>query len=261
MEEFFSQVGQIFVQVVTNLTNPDAWKAALGGPGMTVAAFVVLNLIVFTETGLLVGFFLPGDSLLVTAGIVGHSVGWPVGWLLLTLCISAIVGDTVGYWIGYKAGPAIFNKPKSRFFKQQHLQAAREFYERHGGKTIIIARFIPIIRTFAPVVAGAAKMDYKRFLSFNVVGGIGWVCTMIMLGFTLHLWLDPFLTMVFGRQIEVARHIDKVVIVIVIVSVLPIIWKWWTHRRAAKASVASEEPQVEAVPAPATVEKTTGNPV
>ena len=175
MEELVNQVGTILLQVVTNLTNPEAWKEALGGPGMTTAAFIVLNLIVFTETGLFFGFFLPGDSLLVTAGIVGHAVDWPIGWLILSLCISAIVGDTLGYWIGYKAGPPIFNRPSSRFFKADHLLAARAFFEQHGGKTIIIARFMPFIRTFAPVVAGAARMDYKRFLMFNVVGGIGWV--------------------------------------------------------------------------------------
>jgi membrane-associated protein len=236
MEELLTQVGDLLVKVVTNLTNPDAWKEALGGPGMTLAAFIVLNIIVFTETGLFFGFFLPGDSLLVTAGVVGHSVGWPVGWLLLTLCASAVVGDTVGYWIGYKAGPAIFNRPKSRFFRADHLLAAREFFDRHGGKTIIIARFMPFIRTFAPVVAGAARMDYRRFLAFNVIGGVGWVCSMILLGYTLHLWLDPMLKPVFGPNFQIAKHIDKVVIFIVFVSVLPLMLKWWSHRRAAKAA-------------------------
>jgi membrane-associated protein len=235
MEELLTQVWQILVQVVTNLTNPEAWKAALGSPGMTLAAFVVLNLIVFTETGLLIGFFLPGDSLLVTAGIVGHTVGWPVEWLILSLCASAIIGDTVGYWIGHKAGPAIFNRPQSRFFKADHLLAAKAFYDRHGGKTIIIARFMPFVRTFAPVVAGAARMEYKRFLAFNVIGGIAWVVSMILLGYTLHLWLDPLLRPVFGDNFKIEKHIDKVVILIVLASVAPIAWKWWAHRRAARA--------------------------
>jgi membrane-associated protein len=234
MEELVNQVGQILLQVVTHLTNPDAWKDALGGPGMTLAAFIVLNIIVFTETGLLFGFFLPGDSLLVTAGIVGHSVGWPIGWLLLTLCISAIVGDTLGYWIGYKAGPPIFNRPSSRFFKADHLLAAKAFFDLHGGKTIIIARFMPFIRTFAPVVAGAARMEYKRFLLFNVVGGVGWVFSMILLGYTLHLWLDPLLKPIFGENFQIAKHIDKVVILIVLASVAPLAWKWWSHRKIAK---------------------------
>jgi membrane-associated protein len=238
MEELFTQVWQILLQVVTNLTNPEAWKVALGNPAMIVAAFVVLNLIVFTETGLLIGFFLPGDSLLVTAGIVGHSVDWPLLPLLATLCASAILGDTVGYWIGYKAGPAIFNRPTSRFFKQQHLLAAKDFYERHGGKTVIIARFIPIIRTFAPVVAGAGRMAYRRFIMFNVVGGISWIVSMLLLGYTLHLWLDPLLKPVFGENFKIEKHIDKVVIVIVGLSVLPIVWKWYTHRSASARTTA-----------------------
>jgi membrane-associated protein len=234
----FSQVWQILVQVITNLTNPEEWKQALGNPAMMVAAFVVLNLIVFTETGLLFGFFLPGDSLLVTAGIVGHTVDWPILPLLLTLCLSAIIGDTVGYWIGYKAGPAIFNRPSSRFFKQEHLLAARAFYERHGGKTIIIARFMPFIRTFAPVVAGAAKMDYKRFLMFNVVGGVSWISSMLLFGYTLHLWADPVLRPIFGDKFKIEKNIDILAIIIIFISIAPLLWKgakhWLGKRRAGK---------------------------
>jgi membrane-associated protein len=140
----------------------------------------------------------------------------------------------VGYWIGYKAGPPIFNRPSSRFFKADHLQAAKAFFDLHGGKTIIIARFMPFIRTFAPVVAGAARMEYKRFLLFNVVGGVGWVFSMILLGYTLHIWLDPLLKPIFGENFQVAKHIDKVVILIVLASVAPLAWKWWSHRKIAK---------------------------
>jgi len=234
MEELFSQVGDILVKVVTNLTNPDAWREALSAPGVVLAAFVVLNLIVFTETGLLVGFFLPGDSLLVTAGLVAHSVGWPVQWLIPTLCLAAILGDSSGYLIGSRLGPRLFTKEKSFFFRKDYLLAAQDFYKRHGGKTIILAKFIPIIRTFAPVVAGAGKMPYRRFIAFSVVGAASWITSMILLGYTLHLWLEPILEAIFGRKIEVARNIDKVIIVVVLVSVVPIAWKWWTHRRAAK---------------------------
>ena len=236
MEELFSQVWHILIQVVTNLTNPDAWKEALGNPAMVVAAFVVLNLIVFTETGLLFGFFLPGDSLLVTAGIVGHSVGWPILPLVLTLCAAAVIGDSVGYWIGYKAGPAIFNRPSSRFFKQDHLLAARAFYERHGGKTIIMARFMPFIRTFAPVVAGAVRMDYKRFLAFNVIGGVSWICSMLLFGYTLHSWADPVLRPVFGPNFRIEKNIDILAGLIIFISIAPLLWKggkhWWAARRA-----------------------------
>jgi membrane-associated protein len=229
MEELFSQVWQILVQVVTNLTNPEAWKEALGNKAMVVAAFVVLNLVVFTETGLLFGFFLPGDSLLVTAGIVAHTVEWPIVPLVLTLCVAAIVGDSVGYWVGLKAGPTIFNRPSSRFFKQEHLQAARGFYERHGGKTIIIARFMPFIRTFAPVVAGAARMEYKRFLMFNVVGGVSWICSMLLFGYTLHLWADRVLQPIFGPTFKIEKNIDILALIIIFVSIAPLLWKGGKH--------------------------------
>src|SRR5437867_5025032 len=149
MEQLSSQVGDLFVQVIDNLTNPDAWKAALSPPEVTLAAFIVLNLIVFTETGLLVGFFLPGDSLLVTAGVVAYMVGWPIHWLIPTLCLSAILGDSSGRLIGCHAGPRIFTREKSFFFRKDYLLLAHDFYQRHGGKTIILAKFVPIIRTFA----------------------------------------------------------------------------------------------------------------
>jgi membrane-associated protein len=239
MEELFSQVWQILTQVVGNLTNPEAWKDVLSNPSMIVAAFIVLNLIVFTETGLLIGFFLPGDSLLVTAGIVAYTAGWPIIPLVATLCVSAIIGDSVGYWIGYKGGPAIFSRPSGRIFKQQHLLAARAFYELHGGKTIIIARFMPIIRTFAPVVAGAARMEYKRFILFNIIGGISWVMSMLMFGYTLHFWADPVLRPIFGPEFKIEKHIDKLALLIIFLSIAPILWKGlkhWTAKRRAKAN-------------------------
>jgi membrane-associated protein len=252
MEETLSQAGTILLQVLSNLTNPDAWREALSAPGVVVAAFLVLNLIVFTETGLLIGFFLPGDSLLVTAGIVAYSVGWPVHWLILTLCLSAIVGDTVGYWIGHSAGPALYRKPNSRFFRREHLLAAQAFYDRHGGKTIIIARFVPIIRTFAPVVAGAAQMPYRRFLAYNIFGGIGWIVSMILLGYTLHIWLDPLLRPILGEQFQIARHIDKVVITVVFISILPLLVKWWQKRRALKTALATQNICCGGTPCPPT---------
>jgi membrane-associated protein len=231
-----TQAWEILRTILTNLTDPDAWREVLARPGTVVAGFFILNAIVFTETGLLIGFFLPGDSLLVTAGIVARSADWPVALLIVTLCISAIVGDTVGYWIGAKAGPAIFRRPDGRFFKQGHLLKAKAFYDRHGGKTIIIARFVPIIRTFAPVVAGAAKMQYWTFLSYNVFGGIFWVTSMILFGYYLNELVDPLLKPIFGPQFSIVKHIDKVIIVVILVSVLPLVGKafheWWLHRKA-----------------------------
>jgi len=250
MEETLAQVGTILVQVLSNLTNPDAWREALSAPGVVVAAFLVLNIIVFTETGLLFGFFLPGDSLLVTAGIVAYSVGWPVHWLILSLCLSAILGDSVGYWIGQSAGPALYRKPNSRWFRREHLLAAQAFYDRHGGTTIIIARFVPIIRTFAPVVAGIAQMPYRRFLAYNIFGGIGWIVSMILLGYTLHLWLDPLLRPILGEQFQIARHIDKVIVIIVFLSISPLLIKWWKKHRAWKALTAKKNMYCGGAPCP-----------
>jgi membrane-associated protein len=226
MLELFQQIQDVFL----NLFNSQELMRVLGQPEITLAAFIALNLIVFTETGLLIGFFLPGDSLLVTAGIVAWSAGWNLPLLLVTLCISAIVGDTVGYLIGYKTGPRIFNKEQSFFFRKDYILKAQEFYQRHGGKTIVIARFIPIIRTFAPVVAGVGKMDYRRFLSFNVLGGIGWVCSMILFGYALPSVLEKPLQSVFGPEFQVQKHIEKVIILVVFLSISPALWAWARSR-------------------------------
>lgn len=239
MEDFFSQIGHLIVTFADprNLKNPEVYVEALKQPGVMWAAFVAVNLVIFTETGLLIGFLLPGDSLLVVTGIVARSADWPIVPLTIALCLAAIIGDTVGYALGAKAGPAIFNRPSSRFFKHEHLMAAKAYYEKHGGKTIIIARFIPLIRTFVPVVAGAAKMEYRSFLSFNVLGGIGWIVSMMLVGYML----DPLLRQVFGPEFQIAKHIDKVVIVVVFLSILPLLSKGFRHvrERRAQRSAAS----------------------
>ena len=238
MEQLLSQVGDLFVQVISNLTNPEAWKAALSSPGVMLAAFIVLNLIVFTETGLLFGFFLPGDSLLVTAGVVAYLVDWPVHILIPTLCLAAVLGDSSGYLIGKLAGPRLFRKEKSFFFRKDHLLAAQEFYERHGGKTIVLAKFVPFIRTFAPVVAGAGKMKYRRYLAFSVVGAVCWINSMVWLGYSLTTLLDPLLKPILGDDFQIAKNIDKVIIFVVGISVLPIVIKatkgYLAKRNAAK---------------------------
>lgn len=229
MEEFFHEIGKLIVTFADprNLQHPEVYVAALKQPGVMWSAFVAVNIIIFTETGLLVGFLLPGDSLLVVTGIVARSAEWPIVPLAVSLCLAAIIGDTVGYAIGAKAGPAIFNRPSSRFFKRDHLLAAKDYYERHGGKTIIIARFIPLIRTFVPVVAGAAKMEYRSFLTFNVFGGIGWIISMLMVGYML----DPLLRQIFGPEFQIAKHVDKVVVIVVFLSILPLLTKGYHHYR------------------------------
>ena len=174
-----------------------------------------LSAIVFIETGLLVGFFLPGDSLLVTAGLFASRGDLEVAYLLVALSLAAIVGDTVGYNIGARAGPKLFTRPDSLLFNRKHLITTKEFYERHGPFTIVIARFIPILRTFAPVVAGIGAMQYRRFISYNVVGGIGWVSTTVLGGYFL------------GRTIpNIHDHIHKVIVVVIVLSLLPAIIKF-----------------------------------
>lgn len=182
----------------------------LNAESVVQAGYLVMTLIVFTETGLLVGFCLPGDSLLVTAGIFAAGGNYNI-WLINAFLIpAAILGDTVGYWIGYHSGPRLFRRPKSFWFNPEHLKAAHEFYERHGGKTIVLARFMPIVRTFAPVVAGMARMEYRRFLAYNVLGGAGWVLSMTMIGYLLvNVW--P----------QVGKRIDLVALVVVFISILP----------------------------------------
>jgi membrane-associated protein len=216
--------------ILRNLFNSRELLRILGQPRYTVAAFVVLNAIVFVETGLLVGFCLPGDSLLVTAGLVCAQAGWSLPLLLLTLSAAAVVGDSLGYYIGYRTGPRIFNREQSLLFHKDHLLKAQQFYERHGGKTIVLARFMPIIRTFAPVVAGVGKMDYRRFLFYNVLGGVGWVFSMILFGYWLPGMINPLVQWLFGASFEVQDHIEKVVIVVVLVSVAPGFVAWLRHR-------------------------------
>ena len=180
-----------------------------------IGGLALIAAVVFAETGLLVGFFLPGDSLLVTAGLYCTSANAEQAPLLnivtlnLAVMIAAIVGDTVGYWFGRKTGPALFRRPKSLLFNPEHLRRAHDFYEKHGGKTIVIARFMPIIRTFAPIVAGMGQMEYRRFLSFNVFGGTLWVLSMTLIGYFL------------GQIPGVKEHIEIVIILVVFLSILP----------------------------------------
>lgn len=184
--------------------------------------YIALAIIVFTETGLMLGFFLPGDSLLVTAGLFAAKGDLNIIYLNLLLMACAVLGDATGYFIGKKLGPALFRKEDSLLFKKKHLIATHEFYERHGGKTIIIARFVPIIRTFAPVVAGIAGMGYRRFAMFNIIGGVGWVFSMTMIGYLL-VTIFP----------ATEKHIEKVIIIVIFISLLPGVIEWMRARRKA----------------------------
>ena len=172
----------------------------------------LMTLIVFVETGLLIGFCLPGDSLLVTAGLLAArpDTNLSIVWINALLIPAAILGDTLGYWIGYHSGPRLFRREKSLLFNPDHLRAAHGFYERHGGKTIVLARFMPIVRTFAPVVAGMGRMDYRRFLFYNIFGGIGWVFSMSMVGYLLG--------QIFPQAI---KRLEIIIVIVVFISILP----------------------------------------
>lgn len=191
-----------------------------GGP-------LLVCIIVFIETGFFVGFFLPGDSLLVTAGVFAAAGVVPLKWLLLPVMLCAIVGDQIGYWIGRAAGATLYSRRDSFFFRKQHLQRAHDFYVKNGGKTIILARFVPIIRTFCPPVAGAAEMPYSTYLLYDICGGALWVGSMILGGFFL------------GRSIpNVSQKIHYVIAVVVVLSLLPAVISILRARKDPKPAVA-----------------------
>lgn len=186
--------------------------------------YVALAVIVFTETGLLVGFFLPGDSLLITAGLVAATGTLNIWWLNLLLAVAAVAGDSVGYAIGRRIGPRLFTRPKSLLFNPRHVERTRAFYARHGAKTIVIARFVPMVRTFAPVVAGVAEMEYRRFLLYNVAGGVGWVTSMTWAGYLL------------GQTVpNISEHIHLVVAIVIVLSLIPIAVEIIKERRRRSA--------------------------
>lgn len=181
---------------------------------------IAIILVIFAESGLLIGFFLPGDSLLFTAGALFAAEVLPgnaplsIHLFIVLLFIAAVLGDSVGYWFGRKVGPGIFKKPDAKIFKQSHIQHAQSFYEKHGGKTIIMARFVPIVRTFAPIVAGVGKMDYKRFFTFNVVGGFAWTFGITYLGYFAGKGL-------IAAGIDIDSVILPIIALIVFISILP----------------------------------------
>lgn len=230
-----------FLSQIKDFLNP---KFIIEGLLNWLGAYVYVGLffIIFAETGLAIGFFLPGDSLLVVAGLFAAMGKLNLWVMLVTLFVAAVVGDAVGYYSGKKMGKAIFNRPKSRFFNPQHLVKAHNFYEKYGGKTIIIARFVPIVRTFAPIVAGAADMTYKNFLFYNVFGGFLWVTSMLFAGYFLGGLVERAVQSLFGIEgFKLEDHIDKVVIVVVLLSILPMIIEYIKVRRESKAAPAVEQ--------------------
>ena len=194
------------------------------------AGYVGLFAIIFAETGLLVGFFFPGDSLLVTAGLFASTGDFNIVLLNLLLVPAAILGNSAGYWIGYKSGPKLFKREQSLLFRKDYLIKTHQFYEKHGGFTIFISRFMPFFRTFAPIVAGIGKMKYSKFTYYNLVSGAIWVISMTLIGFYL------------GRTIpNIDKHIEKVIVVIVFLSLLPAIIKYIKHKFQKKIAVERAE--------------------
>ena len=188
-----------------SLYDPEGLRELIrwGGPALVCA-------ILFVETGLFVGFFLPGDSLLVTAGIFSGQNVIPLRWLLVPGILCAIAGDQLGYWIGRSAGPALYRREESFFFRRSHLQRAHDFYEKYGGRAVILARFVPIVRTFCPPVAGAAQMPYLRYLAYDIFGGIFWVGTMVLGGYLA------------GSRIpNIGKYIHLIIGAIILLSILP----------------------------------------
>ncbi len=225
---------------VRTLHSDEGIRSLIAWGGLTV-----LVAIVFAETGLLAGFFLPGDSLLVTAGVVcaGAFPGLPPLdiWLTnLLLVLAAVIGDQVGYTLGRRAGRAIYARPDSRFFKKKYLYEAQELYARKGGSSLVIARFVPVMRTFVPFIAGVAHMPYRQFVFYNVFGGVLWV--------TLLLWVGYFL-----GQSPLAEQIHHVILLVIFVSVLPLAWEVYkqVRRRSASAAPTADVPAPGAEAPPA----------
>lgn len=211
-----------------SLYSPDGLKELIrwGGPPL-------VWIIIFVETGLFVGFFLPGDSLLVTAGIFAGQNVIPLRWLLLPGIFCAIAGDQLGYWIGRKAGPALYRREDSLFFRRSHLQRAHEFYEKYGGRAVILARFVPIVRTFCPPVAGAAQMRYTTYLLYDIFGGTVWISSMLLGGYLA------------GSRIpNIGQYLHYIIATIIFLSILPpaiSILRSWLRARAQQRSAGHEK--------------------
>jgi membrane-associated protein len=216
--EFFRRL----YDLLRHLGEDEKWRSMIDYIGPHTL-YAILFAIVFAETGLVVTPFLPGDSLLFALGAMGaRDIGINLPLATVVVIVAAILGDAVNYWIGYKVGPAVFKREDSRLLNKKHLLRAQAFYEKYGGKTIILARFVPIVRTFAPFVAGVGKMNFFRFWLFNVVGGVAWVLICVTAGYFL------------GSIPFVKKNFELVIVMIVVISVLPMVFEFWQARRRSK---------------------------
>lgn len=224
-------------ELLKQLINPD-WIMAHGG--LFLIAFII-----FAETGLFVGFFLPGDSLLfITGMIIAGAKNNPIPfeshplnlvfWIII-LTLAAIIGNMVGYWFGKKSGPLLFERKETWLFKKKHLQSAHDFYEKRGGTAIIVARFLPVVRTFAPIVAGVVHMSYKKFISFNIIGAICWIASLTTLGFVL------------GENAWIKEHLEWIIIGLVIVTTAPVAFKMFFSKKAEPANLPAQNEEVSSL--------------
>jgi membrane-associated protein len=211
------------LEVWRSLTDPERLIHLLAVVFTGWLGYALLAGIVFAETGLLFGLFLPGDSLLFTVGVVAGAGGLDIVRISALLAIASVAGDQSGYFLGFRTGPRVFSRPDSRLFKQEYVTRTMQFYERHGGKTLIYAKFVPVVRTFAPFMAGVGRMRYLRFLSFNLFGGVGWVLSMTIAGYFL------------GGVPLIRRNFEKVVLGIVLISVLPLVIQLVQSRRGSRS--------------------------
>jgi membrane-associated protein len=208
-----------FIEFIRSLTDPDKLIHLLSTVMTGWIGYMVLFFVVFAESGLLIGFFLPGDSLLFTVGVVAGAGKLEIGPMIALLAFASMLGDGIGFYLGTTLGYRLFSKADSRIFRREYLDKTHAFYERHGGKTIIYAKFVPIIRTFAAFIAGVAKMRYTRFLTFNVFGALGWVTSMITLGYLL------------GGVPVIRQNFEKVVLLIIAISLIPAGLQIFTKRK------------------------------
>ena len=215
-----------WIQYLMGLAKPDNLRELVNLAGPWWVSYLILFAIIFSETGLLVGFFLPGDSLLFAAGLLSSQDVFNVGLLIVMLSVAAIVGDAVNYYLGLQLGQRVFEKGYLRFVKHSHLMAAKDFYDRHGGKAIVLARFAPFVRTFTPFVAGVAQMNYLHFALYNVLGGIGWVTSMTLCGYFL------------GQIPWISKNFEVVVIGIVFISLIPVAIGILRHRAELRREIA-----------------------
>ncbi len=237
MIDFFRYLFDVFFHLDVYLNQ---WAGSMGH-----WLYVLVFGILFCETGLVVTPFLPGDSLLFALGALASIEGSPMSvWVLLViLSVAAVLGDAVNYSIGFRVGPKVFSREDSWLLNKKHLIRTQRFYEKHGGKTIFLARFIPIIRTFAPFVAGIGKMGYRRFAVFNVTGGVSWVLSFVLGGY------------IFGNAPVVKRNFHFVIVAIILISVIPVAWELWRARKEAKAEAAAGAAAAPAAPADCSKER------